>query len=75
MSSAELTTDVLNSTPGPEKLLAVIFPDMVNRRGDLKGSAARIAAIQSAMSDLQTNHNRTNYGLLLHRALSRAVSS
>lgn len=70
----ELTADPLNTAPGPEKLLATIFPDMI-RRGELRGSAARITAMKAAMRDLQANHDRTKYGLLLHRALSRAVGS
>lgn len=71
----ELTVDPLNVVLGPEKLLTTIFPDMISRRGDLKGSAARVTAMKSAMVDLQNNHDQTKYSLLLHRALSRAVSS
>lgn len=71
----ELTVDPLNVKPGPEKLLATIFPDMISRRGDLKGSAARVTAMKSAMVDVQNNHDETKYSLLLDRALSRAVSS
>lgn len=68
-------TDVVNSAAGPEKLLTTIFPCLISRRGELKGSADRITSMKSAMGKLQSNHERTNYGLLLHRALDRTVGS
>lgn len=71
----QLTADALNVAAGSEKLLATIFPDMIGRRGGVRGSADRITAMVGAMNALQVNHDLTNYGLLLHRALNRAVGS
>lgn len=69
-------TDVLCRGGAEEAndLLASIFPSMIDCKGGVRGSGTRAAAMKQAMEDLLANHRRTNYGLLLHRALKRMVS-